>query len=77
MYSDVYAVKTGWRDMSKIMGSTKVIFAHASKAHKPFNLLFSNLKEASETGEKDEETGSPLFLVQLKRAGTRARASHA
>jgi hypothetical protein len=31
-------------------GSTEVIFAHASEAHKPFNLLFPNLIREVENG---------------------------
>jgi hypothetical protein len=50
MQSEIYAIKTDWRDMLKITGSTEVIIAHASEAHKPFNLLFPNLKRGVGNG---------------------------
>jgi hypothetical protein len=50
MESEIYVVKTDWWDMPKITGSTEVIIARASKARKPFNLLFSNLKRGVGNG---------------------------
>jgi hypothetical protein len=79
MQSEIYVVKTDFLggNMPKITSPTEVITAHASKAHKPFHLLFPDPKRASETAEEDKVIGSPFFFVQSKRARATAEASHA